>query len=175
MPTDILFKRKKIIEEEEDEEKEKEKERMRAAAASQTNVDEEKEKATAAAEQEKQKQLHRGLTQKAKEDKAAKEEKIRVERARQKAEIAIEKERVEYVDLDNQFEDKLPQKAINLGKYITKMKDKDINSDTKGVNALKKAHHNLAQVKNIATETLSFYLMVSDLMDPPKGVKMRRP
>ena len=45
-----------------------------------------------------------------------------------------------------------------------------MNSDTKGAIALKKAEKNLQSVKNIATETLSFYLMVSDLMDPPKGV-----
>lgn len=98
-----------------------------------------------------------------------------MERALKRTEIALERERVNDVDFDNQFTDNLPQKAINLGKYIAKMKDKDINSDTKGAIALKKAEKSLQEVKNIATETLSFYLMVSDLMDPPKGVKMRRP
>ena len=38
IPTEVLFKRKKVIEEEEDEEKEKEKERMRQAAAGHTGM-----------------------------------------------------------------------------------------------------------------------------------------
>ena len=51
-------------------------------------------------------------------------------------EIETQKEKVGDVDFDNQFTDNLPQRAINLGKFMEKLKDKDINSDTKGVIAI---------------------------------------
>jgi hypothetical protein len=39
---------------------------------------------------------------------------------------------------------------------------------------LKKAAANLEAVRNISKETLSFYLMVSDILEPPKGTQLRR-
>ena len=67
MPSENIFKRKKIVEEDEDDEKEKEKDRMRQAAAASGN-DDEKPATEVAAEKQK---LTRGVTVKAEKDRLA--------------------------------------------------------------------------------------------------------
>ena len=72
------------------------------------------------------------------------------------------------------FEDKLPDDAIELGNYVTSLMAKDNNGDEKAENAVKKAKDSLKQVENISNHTNSLYLMVSDIINPPKDVQMVR-
>lgn len=78
------------------------------------------------------------------------------------------------VNFNELFEDKLPDDAIELGTYVTSLKEKDNDGEEKAELAVKKAHKNLQDVKNISDHTNSFYLMVSDIITPPKGVEMKR-
>ena len=54
------------------------------------------------------------------------------------------------------------------------MKEKE-KDDDRTAYQITKAKRSLEQVRNIATHTQPFYLMVSDIITPPKGVQMVRP
>lgn len=79
------------------------------------------------------------------------------------------------VDFNELFTDNLPPKAVELGQYVASLKDKDSNGEAKTAEALTKAFEKLEAVKNISTHTQPFYLMVSDIITPPKGIQMFRP
>ena len=69
----------------------------------------------------------------------------------------------------------MPPKAVELGKYVASLKDKDNNGEGKIGGQVAEAFRKLEAVRNISTHTQPFYLMVSDIITPPKGVKMVRP
>lgn len=94
--------------------------------------------------------------------------------AKDNVEVQIERANVANVNFNELFEDKLPEDAIELGTYVTSLKEKDNNGDQKAEDAVKKAKESLKQVQNISDHTNSFYLMVSDIINPPKGVQMVR-
>eukprot|EP00354_Favella_ehrenbergii_P006434 CAMPEP_0170462968 /NCGR_PEP_ID=MMETSP0123-20130129/8261_1 /TAXON_ID=182087 /ORGANISM="Favella ehrenbergii, Strain Fehren 1" /LENGTH=50 /DNA_ID=CAMNT_0010728293 /DNA_START=1681 /DNA_END=1833 /DNA_ORIENTATION=+ len=50
------------------------------------------------------------------------------------------------------------------------MKEKDSDGVAKTAEQITKAKKCLEDVRNIATHTQPFYLMVSDIITPPKGV-----
>ena len=79
------------------------------------------------------------------------------------------------VNFDDLFTDNLPQQAIELQQYVADLTKRENNGEERAERALKKAAVSLEKVRNISKETLSFYLMVSDILDPPKGVQLRRP
>ena len=89
--------------------------------------------------------------------------------------VQTERENVSNVDFNALFTDNLPARAIELGEYVNSLKDKDNNGEAKTALALEKAFQNLEAVRNISTHTQPFYLMVSDIITPPKGVQMVRP
>ena len=88
--------------------------------------------------------------------------------------MQTEREDCQNVEFDALFTDNLPQKAIELRQYDQGMKEKE-NDDTKTAEQIAKARQALEQVRNIATHQQPFYLMVSDIITPPKGVQMVRP
>ena len=93
--------------------------------------------------------------------------------ARDHLEVHYEREEVNNVDFRELFPDNLPEKAIELQRYDQGMKDKE-KDDDKMDEKIKRARANLDRVRNIATHTQPFYLMVSDIIPPPKGVQMMR-
>ena len=83
--------------------------------------------------------------------------------------MQTEKTNVANVNFNELFEDKLPDDAIELGTYVTSLKEKDSNGDEKAEAAVQKAYESLKKVENIADHTNSFYLMVTDLDIVPKS------
>ena len=161
MPTEKLAKRKKVPEMGSGR---KEKKDAQGASGA-TGLDMAK-KQTTFTSQKTNKAAEKKNAQKQKLDQIFKDE----------IEVKIERENVQNVDFNELFTDNLPQKAIELREYVLSgLKDKDSNTEEKTALALQKAQESLEKVRNISTHTQPFYLMVSDIITPPKGVQMVRP
>ena len=63
--------------------------------------------------------------------------------AKDNVEVQIERTNVANVNFNELFEDKLPDDAIELGTYVTSLKEKDNNGDEKAEAAVIKAHESL--------------------------------
>ena len=95
--------------------------------------------------------------------------------ARDNIEVQLNKEAVNKIKFNELFTDNLPPDAIELGQYVTNYKlEKENNGEVKK-DYLAAARANLEAVRNISTHTQPFYLMVSDIITPPKGCQMVRP
>ena len=161
MPTEKLAKRKKVPEMGSGRKEKKDSQSTPGA----TSLDMAK-KQTTFTSQKTNKATEKKNAQKAKLDQIFKDE----------IEVKIERENVSNVEFNELFTDNLPQKAIELREYVlSSAKDKEKNGEDRGAQALVKAYANLEEVRNIATHTQPFYLMVSDIITPPKGVQMVRP
>ena len=86
--------------------------------------------------------------------------------------VKTNKTNVANVNFNELFEDKLPDEAIELGAYVSKLRDEDQDGNAKAAEAVKKAYESLKKVQNISDHTNSFYLMVSDIIVAPKGKEM---
>ena len=160
VPTDYLHKRKKVPEVS-----------PSARKAAKENA------ATAAANAENIKKQQSIVSQKT-QTKQAKSNQQKAERekiSRDLIEVQTEREDCQNVEFSALFTDNLPQKAIELRQYDQGMKEKDSDGVAKTAEQIIKAKEALEQVKKIATHQQPFYLMVSDIITPPKGVQMVRP
>ena len=161
MPTEKLAKRKKVPEMGSGR-----KEKNNPGSAANAQALEMAKKQTTYTSQKTSKETAKKNMQKQKLDQIYKEE----------IEVKIERENVQNVDFNELFTDNLPQKAIELRDYVlNKMKDQEDNGEEKTEQALINARKYLEQVRNFATHTQPFYLMVSDIITPPKGVQMVKP
>ena len=129
--------------------------------------------ASQAAEMQKKQNVTTQKTLKA-EQKKTQEKQRREQIAKDNVYFATEQEAVNKIDFNELFTDNLPQDALDLREYVENLKDKDSNSEQRSEEALKKAMIKLEAVKNISTHQQPFYLMVSDIITPPKGVQMVR-
>ena len=102
-------------------------------------------------------------------------DKARLEQiAKDQIDVQVERENVNNVDFNELFTDNLPPEAIDLGEFVTQMKDRDTNGVAKTAQIRENAFSNLEKVRKIATHTQSFYKMVTDIIQPPDGYSLVR-